>query len=256
MVNEARKAKYFSREKVLKLTIINITLNLLISFYFCALLIIILMRNGVTFTPQLALPILLIVSIIWLTFYGNGIYITSIVLEDFTLPQLRFDKAFKTQFIATHLFHGPISHILIFSGWLFVMLILALIDIQLPLQVETLYWIPLIISGCILGIYYTVSQIYNGTAVYQIVSGVVALIIICFILISKNVNISHYPIVSYFLGFIVAVVFGLGSYILYLAYKYIKTGEVNWDTSGGELIPESIYKSKLSRMYNKYLHGR
>jgi hypothetical protein len=256
MVTSSHKAKVFSRKKVLKLTIINITLNILVSFYFFSFLVMVLMRNGISFTPTLIVSTLLMMAIMWVTFYGNGIYITSIVLEDFTLPQLRFDKAFKTQFIATHLFHGPISHFLIYSGWLFVLLILASLDIQLPLPKESLYWIPLIISGLILGTFYAVAQIYNGTAVYQFVSGVTALIIIFILLFISKTNISHLPITSYFLGCIIAFVVVLGSYVLYLTYRYIKTGEANWDTSGGQLIPDELKKHRLLQMYNKFLNGR
>ncbi len=103
-----------------------------------------------------------------LTCYGSGIYITSVVLEAFTLPNLRRVTAFKTQFIATHLFHSPISHFLIYSGYISALFSLALLELLSTFELLTN--LPISLSAIPVGIIFAVAQIYNRTYPYQLVT--------------------------------------------------------------------------------------
>lgn len=128
MTNQSKSEADFSRRRVVKLTTINLFLNSLAMFYFLYVFYSI-SREIYVYNYFQTLTILVAIFAIFLTFYGNGMYITSIVLEAYTLPQIRHLPQFKTQFLATHLFHGPISHILIYSGWLIFFLCMAVLDL-------------------------------------------------------------------------------------------------------------------------------
>src|SRR3989344_3442306 len=167
-----------SRKRVFKLTAINLLLNTAATVYFFIIfLLIIASLTGPIGTVEFSLSILFML-IVGITYYGNGIYITSIVLEDYTLPDLRKAMSYKTQFIATHLFHGPISHILIYCGWLYIFLTLAVLDIASGGGVLLRQPNMLFASGLFVGVVYAVAQIYNGTVPYQSILGFVATVIL------------------------------------------------------------------------------
>jgi len=233
MIKKPVSLRTHSRRRVIKLTMINIALNLTASLFFSIFLILILQRSNLLSDPALLILVIIYLVIMWLTFYGNGIYITSIVLEDFTLTELRVVNSFKTQFIATHLFHGPISHILIYSGWLFVLLILSIIEIHLKLPAPSTYWPIMLISGVVMGVFYAFAQIYNGTAVYQLFSGTVAMFIIAITLILNRINLAFVPVATYFAGLIASFELILIGYLSYLMILKAKGKKVVLDRSGG-----------------------
>lgn len=223
-----RRVETFSRKRVVKLTSVNFFLNIVASFYFLTIFFLIIGRYYNFGFSNLFLTAMLI-STICLTFYGNGIYITSIVLEAFTLPQLRFNKQYKTQFIATHLFHGPISHVFIYSGWIFVLLIVSLIDLtNLPI-VSSANWQLMLAAGGLLGIFYAIAQIYNGTVPYQFITGVFSLVVFTIMALLLDVNVTNYGISSYFIGFITSFLITLTCYFV---FQTTKGENVDWDRSG------------------------
>jgi hypothetical protein len=145
-----------------------------------------------------------------ITFYGCGIYITSIVLEAYTLPRLKKQNAFKTQFIATRLFHGPISHFLIYSGFIFAFFLLAILELFSPFVMEPHPLVSLL--GLPIGIIYALAQIYNKTYRYQLVVSLFCL----FIFLILRTQIQHSGTLSmYFLLFSVA-------FVIVLATQYVK----------------------------------
>ncbi|MEK9200517.1 MAG: hypothetical protein AAB909_00925 [Patescibacteria group bacterium] len=93
------------------------------------------------------------------------------MLEAYTLPHLKTLKEFHTQFVATHLFHGPISHVLIYSGWPTSLFLLTILNRHsfFP-ELQPLLVIVLGIGASIAGFGYAVAQIYNRTAPYQIIT--------------------------------------------------------------------------------------
>jgi hypothetical protein len=161
------------------------------------------------------------------SFYGNGIYITSVVLEAFTLPELKRLSSFKTQFVVTHLFHGPISHILIYSGYIIALFLLGILDMltgQGSLRV-----IPyLLICGAIVGIMYALGQIFNGTIPYQFFTCLFSLIAFIAFLGFKQFSLFGFSIASYFFSF--AITFLISSFVYYLL-KGRKKDNI-WDLSG------------------------
>ncbi len=229
MVRRGKTPNDHSGRRVFKLTGINLTINSLAAVYFFVIFIILASKIGFNTTfAELGLAIFFMLTI-GVTYYGNGIYITSIVLEDYTMPELRSVPWFKTQFIATHLFHGPISHILIYSGWLLIFLALALLDLSgVPvskLSTQTL----LIIGGALVGAAYAGAQIYNGTAPYQFWVGFFALALFLTKLLVSGASLAFYPLGLFFISVIILFETVLS---VYFAVVLAKGKKINWDGSG------------------------
>lgn len=228
MVRRKKRESDDTRLRVFKITIINMLLNSAVSVYFFLLFIEIFPRLSILI-PGNAIMTIVFMVIMGLTFYGNGIYITSIVLEDYTLPQLRRVPHFKTQFIATHLFHGPISHILIYSGWLLVFFMLAMLEgastIPTPMTLTKL----LVIGGSITGFAYAVAQIYNGTTPYQFITGTILLAIFLLIGPLEGVVFGYSPMGTFYLS--LNILFEL-TLLGYFAFLKIRRRRINWDQSG------------------------
>lgn len=232
MVKKPQNLRVHSRRRVVLLTAVNLALNLLVATFFSTFLLLILNRANFLFDQRLIALVLGYLLAMGLTFYGNGIYITSVVLENFTLPELRSLKAFKTQFIVTHLFHGPISHILIYSGWILVLLILSILDLHLPLSTPESQWLILLIAGGILGAFFSIGQIYNGTAFYQFLTGTISAYVTAYLLLVKQVSLSVVPITSYFVGFLISFELVIATYLIYLLILKLNGGHVIWGSSG------------------------
>jgi hypothetical protein len=234
MVKKSLTAKLHSRKRVCKLTAVNLVLNLLATVYSFLLLNALLHRSTFSYTSTFIPLLVFFLVMLCLTFYGNGMYITSIVLEDFTLPDLRIVKSFDTQFIATHLFHGPLSHILIYSGWILIFFALSTLETYIQLPQATSYWLLLLFCGEILGVFYAFSQIYNGTVIYQFMTGTIVTSICISLLLFQHSNLSFLPITTYFLGFLIAFEISSASYLCYLFTLKMKKKKVMWDRSGGQ----------------------
>jgi len=163
----------YSQSKVFKLTTINmlIMMSAYLPFLFALIGI---LNYQIPHEPVSMLLFLGFLITTGLIFYGCGIYITSIVLEAFTLPKLRNASGFKTQFIATHLFHGPTSHFLIYSGAIFSLFILALLEYILGSQHAVNN--ALVFLSLPVGLFYAFAQIYNNTYFYQLATSLISLI--------------------------------------------------------------------------------
>lgn len=228
MVKSKKRVESCTKKRVFKLTGVNLILNSLVTIYFL-ILFLILTSNIDLYTnyTDMCLAILFMMTI-GITFYGNGIYVTSIVLEDYTLPDLRSTSEFKTQFIATHLFHGSISHILIYSGWLLIFLTLALLDLSGIASPGLNTQNVLIIGGAIVGIVYALAQIYNGTSPYQFLIGLGVLTIFLGKLLT-TINFTYRPVAIFFAATIIHFEIVL---FLYFIYLWVRKRKINWDGSG------------------------
>lgn len=199
MGNRTIQTSDFSKQRVFKLTTINFFLNGLAGLVLLGILLNLLAVIESFEIYQNVLALLFLVSA-GATYYGNGIYITSIMLEAYTLPQLQKIKEFETQFIATHLFHGPISHFLIYSGWPLAMFFLALLELT-SLQPTNLFGFLLIIGGITTAITYSIGQIYNHTYPYQMITNaVLGIILLLFFPVTKHMG----PVYIYSLTFTLA----------------------------------------------------
>lgn len=213
----SQSVQIHNRRRVVKLTVTNILLNSIV-YLILILILISLLHKSQFFDPfVLALiPAFLLVS--GLTFYGNGIYITSIVLEAYTLPGLKRLNQFKTQFIATHLFHGPISHILIYSGYMIAFLLLTFLDFLTGPGTPNLAPYVLI-SGLIVGIVYAYGQVVNGTIIYQFLTGLGNLIIFDFVFNTRSIRLTDFTLASYFYSFSISFIMSAIIYFLIKGFE-------------------------------------
>ncbi len=208
------KKTTYSKRRVIKITLINILVHfiallLLFGLYFAVI------ANTRTFNIEYIILSLLFFILITLIFYGGGIYVTSIVLEAYTIPELTKSEFFKTQLIAIKIFHHPISHILVFSGGLFAMLILALLDLTVGNLTPTN--IPLLIfAGFLGGVFYAYAQIHNGTAIFQIPAGLICLALLFLGIHFQKSSIYQTTLGIYFLTALIMFDLSLLIYILSL----------------------------------------
>ena len=223
---KSSKVQIHPRKRVLKITLINLSLNTIIYLIFLTMLITLLLK-GHKIDLSVVITSILFLLITGLSFYGNGIYITSIVLEAYTLPELKSLSSFKTQFIATHLFHGPISHILIYSGYILALLLLGILDVLTGRG--TLILAPYLLAcGIVVGVMYAWGQIFNGTIPYQFLTCLFSLFALMIFLSLKQASLFNFSVASYFFGF--AITFLLSGLVYFLLKGRNK--ENFWDLSG------------------------
>lgn len=225
MVESETKGSDLSAVRVFKLTATIAGANI-IGFWLMLAILGDILLNSVISTKLILLSVILL-TVMGLAFYGSGIYITSVVLEDYTLPQLRRSNKFKTQFIATHLFHGPISHVQIFSGYMLTIFILAVMD-TFTGAVTTSLTPYLLAAGALSGTMYAAAQIFNGTYPYQFITSFLSLIFLAIYLYISNKYLFDYSVPVFFFGFSVVFQSIIFSYMMLFGLKNKKM----WDMSG------------------------
>lgn len=209
-----KKHSNYSKRRILKITGINIFVHFLAFIGFLALYFF-LVSSAKTFQP-LSIVLTIIFFIIYaLIFYGGGIYVASMVMEAYTIPELTRSEFFKTQLIAIKLFHHPISHVLVFSGGLFAMLTIVFLDLSLKSLHPTDITL-LIFAGFLAGGFYAYSQIHNGTAIFHIPAGLICLILLLTSFRLTNTPFSQSITGSYFLPFLLTFNIVILVYILSL----------------------------------------
>jgi len=193
----------FSRKRLFKLLFISIFVNTAIYIIFMLIFFSILARNNFILSPLLIILSAIFATAGGVTYFGSGMYITSIIMETFTLPELRKHPSFKTQFVINNLFHGPISHIFIYSSLIIGLTILAIMD--LVFKPSSVVPIPDIIAvaGILLGFTFAVAQVKNGTAPYQGVTGALCLLIFLILGKIENWQFGSSAVGIYLLGFLV-----------------------------------------------------
>lgn len=207
----------FTYRRVVILTLTNIAVISTVYLFFQLMFISVLHFHFPDSSLSIFISILFLLTT-GITFYGSGIYITSIVLEAYTLPHLTKVNAYKTQFIATRLFHGPISHFLIYSGYIFALFLLALLELFSPYILKTHALVSLL--GLPIGIVFALAQIYNTTYRYQLVVS-----LFCFVIFSiLRTQLQHNGTLSiYFLLFSASVVTVLSAnYLKVTIRRYTK----------------------------------
>ncbi len=195
------KKTNYSKRRVIKITGINIFVHFLAFIEFFALFFF-LITSAKDFKPEYIILSILFFIVNALIFYGGGIYVTSIVLEAYTIPELTKSEFFKTQLIAIKLLHHPISHILVFSGGLFAMLMLVFLDLALGSLSPTNLSL-LVFAGFLGGAFYAYSQIHNGTAIFHVPAGILCLLLLTLNLHIRNLTINQTITGAYYLPFLI-----------------------------------------------------
>lgn len=215
------------RNEIWRVTILILFLTISVACIFFLLLFSIYSRDKSVLDTNIILVLAFIICVL-AALFGAGIYVTSIVLEYYTIDGLRDEKEFNTQFYATHLFHGPVSHLLIYQGMLWSVFFLSLIDI-LHSGDNLLILSPylLVFMGIVAGVLFCVSQITNGTEPYHIVPIFLAFVFYVFIIIILQLSLENAPLGLFFAGMITSSVVFFVIYCVYLLLDKKRT--VNWN---------------------------
>lgn len=213
-----KKPENHSKKTIFRFTAFNLALNSLGYFGFMLIFLGIFTKPGIVYN----LPLILIATFFLLasavTFYGCGIYMTAVIIETITPHELRKVPYFRRQFTATDLFHGPISHVIIFSGFIVAGALLCVLDL---ITGPTLDSIPrlILVSGALLGLSMGYAQIINGSAPYQTVTGIICVIALLILDKILGWNFTNSLVGVYMIGFIVTFLL-LNLYTITFRWKW------------------------------------
>lgn len=132
------------------------------------------------------------------------------------MKELRTYPEFKKLKTALKLFHGPISHVFIYSGGLGMLLVISFLEYFNPTRASNSFnFFEYILVGIILGTIYFLSQIRNRTWKHQM-PGFQILLVIDLIYLGLNQNqILNLPFSAFVLTTLITANSGL------LFYKYV-----------------------------------
>ena len=207
-----------SKKRILEFIAFNLALNSVAYFGFMLIFLEIITKPGITFTIPLLLLSAFFLLATGITFYGSGIYITSVITDTFTPKQLRKIPYLRRQSIAIDMFHGPISHIIMFSGAIVAGALLCILDLTTGPTLDSLPRL-LLVSGAIMGLSMGYSQITNGTAPYQTITGIVSVIALFVLDKLQGWEFTSSPIGVYMIGFILTFVL-LDIYFITFHWKF------------------------------------
>lgn len=196
------KPETYSKKSVIKFTTLNIFINSLAYFGFMLIFLSIITKPGIVFDLQLFLTAAFFLLASGITFYGCGIYLTAVIIDTLTPIRVRNTPNLRKQLLATSLFHGPISHIIIFSGFIVSGALLAALDLSTGPTPDALPKLVLV-SGAILGLSMGYAQITNGTAPYQTVTGLICVAALFLLDKIGNWKFTESPMGIYMVGFFV-----------------------------------------------------
>lgn len=197
--NNSKPTVTYSKRRIIRLLLVNFVLNSL-----GALLSLFMLTHlaNMDFFQSIEgiLFFLIYAGALLCTYYGNGMYIASITIEAYFMhskPDLH-SNGFK----ALKHFHGPISHLIIHTSWLVVILGLASLDGLAGVQ-ENVNWIPLVIAGSCVGMGHALAQFYSKTAKYQFITGFLCLVSFFMIFQSMDFSVRETIYGSFFAGAII-----------------------------------------------------
>ena len=204
--NNAKPTVTYSKRRIIRLLLVNFVLNSLLALWSLFMLTNLDNMNFFQSTEGM-LFFLIYASALLCTYYGNGMYIASITIEAYFWhskpdPHSNGFKALKH-------FHGPISHLIIHTSWLVVLLGLASLDGLAGIR-ENLNWIPLTLAGSCVGVGHALSQFYSKTAKYQFITGFLCLISFFMIFQSMDFSVRKTVYGSFFAGTIITYCLILG----------------------------------------------
>lgn len=148
--------------------------------------------------------------IIFLIVFGGGIYITAIIQEQYILLPLKKIGSYKTLSIVNKVFHGPISHVLIYSGAYALLMIICFLERYNPLNFTNSYLLAIyIIYGFAFGIMYFWSRVKDSTWRYQKPVMLFIFFIYLVFLLLSNIDLKYCPFNVFYLVGSIILNFGL-----------------------------------------------
>ena len=200
-MSKASSPETYSKVHVMQFTALNVFINSLAYFGFMLIFLTIITKPTITFNIELFLLSAFFLLASGITFYGCGIYMTAVIIETLKPSHARNTSSLRKQITAINLFHGPISHIIIFSGFIISGALLAVLDLTTGPTPDSLPRLVLF-SGAILGLSMGYAQITNGTAPYQTVTGIISVIALFLLDKFENWRFTSSPVGIYMIGFL------------------------------------------------------
>lgn len=184
-----RKLSFYTKKRILRTTVTLLTCAIAGVLFVNGLIISIKLRSGIfTFNNKEIFILALYFVTCLIIAFGAGAYISSILVEQFTLNDLKKHNAFKTLGLANEFFHGPVSHVSFFSGGLILLLLIAFLEkYNQAKNIETIHLYFYSFYGVLIGVIMFVSQFVNGTWKHQI-PFVIATNFVHWVFVAKNIS--------------------------------------------------------------------
>lgn len=235
---------FYSRLRVVKITLAYMLglFSALLFAYSCIYLILHDNRFYGFYSKDLIIFILILI-VSFVISYGGGIYISAIITEEYTLSKLKKYKEYSVLDVQIQLYHGPISHLFIFAGAIYLMLLIAILEFSNPtLEYPGTQLIIFALDGIIIGASFFVAQIINLTWKHQLGFALPAVVIYSYFLHKGFVDFELMPFNIFFFYFIITLCFGL--LLTYIHHKIKKTKYVY---DGKIKIPKSLFWTTKSQ---------
>lgn len=215
-----------SRKRILRFTAFNLILNSLAYFGIMLTFLSVITKPGVIMTPTLTIISTFFLLAGAVTFYGCGMYITAVITETLTPQQFRKLPYFRRQFIATNMLHGPVSHTIMFSGFIVAGALLVILDMITGTPLESLPRLFLV-CGALLGLSMGYAQIVNGSAPFHTITGIISVIALVILDRFNDWKFTGSPIGVYMMGFLITFLI-LNIYTIMFRWKWKNL----WNRSG------------------------
>lgn len=206
-VNLGKKAfKLYTRNKILQISfglffsvIISLILGLVLFFSIKQ------RDNGLLFNSYEMNLLFSFIIVCFLVAYGAGSYAAAIVIEQCMLkPNEDQPTRYKALHLYNEFFHGPFSHVLMYSGIDTLCLILCILEKNHPLisfdLVDNIYYYYLL-YGFILGFMYYYWQLWNGTWKHQLPWFMLIFVSQIFFIYINKIDFATHPFNLFFLTF-------------------------------------------------------
>lgn len=214
---------FYSRLRVVKITLAYMLglFSALLFAYSCIYLILHDNRFYGFYSKDLIIFILILI-VSFVIAYGGGIYISAIITEEYTLSKLKKYKEYSVLDVQIQLYHGPISHLFIFAGAIYLMLLIATLEFSNPtLDYSGNELILFAIDGIIIGASFFAAQIINLTWKHQLGFALPAVVIYSYFLHRGFVDFELMPFNIFFFFFLITLCFGL--LLTYIHHKIYRT---------------------------------
>ncbi|OGM33195.1 hypothetical protein A3D00_00420 [Candidatus Woesebacteria bacterium RIFCSPHIGHO2_02_FULL_38_9] len=161
--------KFYSKQRMSKIALTNFFLLILTIILITLILLSIKSRRDLNYFSREDISIFLIYFLVVnLISYGAGMYIISIIKEQFTTKSLKNHPEYKILYLTNEYFHGPVSHVLIFSGGFTLFFLISILELfyathEINLTKVSFY----IIYGLLFGGLFLFAQLFNKTWKHQ-----------------------------------------------------------------------------------------
>ncbi|MCA9379135.1 hypothetical protein KC640_01780 [Candidatus Dojkabacteria bacterium] len=190
----ARPAKFYTALRILSILSINLLIIVTFVLINFVLLISVKSQEGLNYWSytQLAYLMLFIISCL-LVAYGSGMYVTAIASEIYVLKRMKKDSGFSVLNMAHKLFHGPLSHVFMFSGGIFLFITISLMESTIPisyLQGNSYLMPAYLLVGVVLGIVIGIVTVKDMTWEHQIPWTIMEFLLLLFIVVVNQLDLS------------------------------------------------------------------